>query len=58
MNNATGKSQLAQRVGTSGTPSPERHIIQFLRQPCPREGWRTWAPDGYLCPGLLKKTSK
>lgn len=58
MNNATSKSQLAQWEGTSGTLSPERHIIHFLRQPHPREGWRTRAPDGYLYPGLLKKTSK
>ena len=58
MNNATSKSQLAQRAGTSGTLSPERHIIHFLRQPRPREGWRTQTPGGYLYPGLLKKTSK
>lgn len=35
MNNATSKSQLAQQAGTPGTASPERHIIRFLRQPCP-----------------------
>lgn len=58
MNNATSKSQLAQRAGTSGTLSPECHIICFLCQPDPREGWRTWAPDGYLYPGVLNKTSK
>lgn len=51
MNNATSKSQRAQRAGTPGTPSPERDIIHSLRQPHPGE-------DGYLYPGQLKKASK
>jgi len=58
MNNATSKSQLAQRAGTPVTLSPKRHIIHFLRHSYPRESWRTQVPDGYLYPGLLKKTSK
>lgn len=58
MNNATHKSQLTQRAGTSGTRSPARHIIHFLSQPCPKEGWRTWIPGGYLYHELLEKTPK